>query len=311
MATYMDLERLNAFRAVADEQSFTRAAARLHKTQPAVSQAIKLLESGVGEPLFLRLPGGVRLTEAGRVLLEHAREAFHALEQARARLQSLRKLEHGLLRIGTSDTTACYVLPPVLRAFRDRYPGVELVLSNRPSPAILEHVATRAVDLGVVTLPVTRPGLKSRELTVREDVVICSRGGPFAGRKRVRLTELAAHPLLLLDKGARTRGFIDEQMARAGVAPRVAMELGSIEVIKRLVQLGFGVSIVPDVAVREEVKRGELCAASVFTRKSARRLGVVVPAEGGLSPAAREFLRALVAHFRPAATPLASPRRKV
>ncbi len=221
----MDFERLKAFQAVAKEKSFSKAAERIYKTQPAVSQAIRCLETELGVRLFLRLGRTVELTQAGAVLVEYARQAFQALEQARERVKALKGLEEGKLIIGTSDTTACYVLPPALRIFRRRYPGIEIIISNRPSPVTLQHVLSHEVDLGIVTLPVSHSGVEVMELLVREDVVICSPRHPLSARKRMRIKQLAGHPLLLLDRGSSTRNFIDECFAREGVAPDVAMEL--------------------------------------------------------------------------------------
>ena len=289
----MDFERLKAFRAVATEKSFSRAARKLFRTQPAVSQAIRSLEDELGERLFLRLGRTVEMTQAGEVLLEHAQQAFEALEQGRMRLDALRGLKEGKLTIGTSDTTACYILPDALRVFRSRYPGIEIVLSNRPSPATLEHVLAREGDIGIVTLPIHDARVAVEELLVREDVVICSPRHPLSGRKRVRIEELAGHPLLLLDKGSSTRSFIDERLSRAGVVPHVAMELASIEVIKKLVQLDFGISIVPRVAVGLEAERDELRAIRLFSAGEARKLGVIYPRKGYLALAAQEFLKVL------------------
>jgi DNA-binding transcriptional LysR family regulator len=236
----------------------------------------------------------VELTQPGQLLLQDIQHAFDALEHARMRIEAWRGLERGRLTVGASDTTACYILPPALRAFRRRYPRIEIIISNRPSPVTLQHVLAHEVDLGIVTLPVSHPSVVVTELLLREDVVICSPRNSLAARKRMRVEELGAHPLLLLDRGSNTRSFIDERLRKARVAPHVAMELGSIEVIKRLVQLDFGVSIVPQVAVTAEVERGALCAIPVFNKDEARRLGAIHLRKGFLSPAAQEFLRALV-----------------
>lgn len=285
-----DSDRLAAFRAVARSGGFSRAAALLHKTQPAISQSVRALEDDVGEKLFLRLGRGVRLTPAGEILLEHVEESFAVLARARARLEARRDLVEGELVIGTSDTNACYVLPPVLAAFRDRYPGVELRLSNRPSPATEAQVLAHEVDVGFVTLPAESAGLETERMVTREDVAIFAPDNPLATRKRIRMGDLLAQPLLLLDRGSRTRAFIDDRIARVGGPAHVAMELASIEVVKRLVALGFGVSVVPRIAVEAELERGTLCAASVLPRSEARSLGVVTKKNAELSPAGQAFL---------------------
>ncbi len=287
----LDSDRLRVLQAVARTGGFSRAAEQLHRTQPAVSQAIRALEEDVGEPLLLRLGRTVKLTAAGEVLVEQTERAFAELDVARERLQALRDLTTGELVIGTSDTNACYVLPPVLAAYRARYPGVELRISNRPSPATEAQVLDREVDVGFVTLPATDPRLVAEPLTVREDVAIFAPEHPLAGRSRVRFESLLAHPLVLLDSGSRTRSWIDESLAATSRDYQVAMELASIEVVKRLVALGFGVSVVPRIAVEEEVAAGTLVAARLLgSADRARRLGVVYPRNGALSRAASAFV---------------------
>lgn len=288
----LDSDRLRAFRAVAREGGFSRAAARLHRTQPAVSQAVRALEEDVGEPLLLRLGRRVELTAAGEILLEQCERAFAALDEARERLLALRGLETGELVIGTSDTNACYLLPPVLAAFRERHPGIELRIRNRPSPATEAQVVEGEVDLGFVTLPASDPRLAAEPLAVRDDVAIVAPDHPLAGRRRVRFERLLAEPLLLLDRGSRSRSWLDDRIAegaRDGRAVRVAMELASIEVIKRLVGLGFGVSVVPRVAVEAEREGGSLAVVDLSPRPPRRRIGFVTRRGAPSSRAAAAF----------------------
>jgi DNA-binding transcriptional LysR family regulator len=251
---------------------------------------VRALEEEVGERLFLRLGRETLLTQAGKLFLEHVEESFDALDRGMARIGGLGELREGHLTVCTSDTTACYVLPNVLQEFSRRYPGVEVRISNRPSPVAVGQVAARQADIGVVTLPVTHPSLTVEPLVLREDVAICPPKHPLAGRKRIALPRLLEHPLLLLDRGSNTRAFIDKQIAESGISPHIAMELGSIEVINRLVQLGFGVSIVPRVAVDGPVSRGILHTLRVFDKRDCRVLGIIHPASGIANPAGRVFV---------------------
>lgn len=291
-------ERLIAFRAVAAEKSFSRAAAKVFKTQPAVSQAVRLLEDELGEKLFLRLGRTVELTQAGRILLEHVDDALGSLGEARTRIQALKELREGELTIATSDTTACYLLPPVLSDFRRRYPRIEVTVLNRVSSVAAAKVAAHEADIGIVTLPVSAPKLTSEPLLPREDVGICAPDHALTRRKkRVMLRELVEHPLLLLDRGSSTRAFIDGLIERTGRTPKVAMELGSIEVVKKLVELDFGVSIVPRIAIQDEVHRGTLVALPLFRKADCRTIGIVYPGQGARSLAAQVFVKLLRAAF--------------
>lgn len=291
MADILDTERLAAFRAVADEQSFSRAAQRLFKTQPAISQAVRSLEEELGERLLHRLGRRSVPTPAGEALLEHVNQAFRELQRGRERVEAFQELRAGSLAIGTSDTTACYLLPPVLRAFRERYPGIELRISNQPSPRTAEQVARHEVDVGFVTLPIDHPRLHVEILVRREDVAICAPDHPLARRRRLRLADLLAYPLILLDRGSGTRSFIDEKLRACDRPPEIAMEVASIEVIKRWVELDLGVSIVPRIAVERELSDGSLHAMPVFPKREARQLGCVYPAGSPLPRAAQAFVQ--------------------
>jgi DNA-binding transcriptional LysR family regulator len=294
----LDFERLKAFRAVAVERNFSRGARRIFRTQPAVSQSVAQLERQVGQKLFERLGRTVELTPAGRVLFEHVQQAFRILEEAQGKLDALGGLKQGSLRIGASDTATCYVLPPVLRRFREKYPGVEIIIADHPSPAILQQVLAREVELGMVTLPLRHSGIVVREALEREDVVICSPRHPLAARRRLKMSDLAAYPLLLLDRGSNTRAFIDARFQAAGCVPKIAMELANIETIKQLVQLDLGISIVPRVAVEREVSGGGLCALRLFRADERRTLGFIHSKSATLSPAAQEFLRMALRELR-------------
>ena len=215
----------------------------------------------------------MRPTQAGNLLLEHAERAASELGHAERKLDALREIRGGRLVIGTSDTLAYYVLPPVLSAFRARHPDVELVLETRPSPATALALANGEVDVGVVTLPLPSAlrvrsaplerVLHVESLRAQPEVLIIPRAHALARRKRARFADLAREPLLLLGKGSAGRDFVDRELARAGVRPRVVMEMNSVELLKRMVELGFGLSIVPALAVQREVEAGVLAAIPI------------------------------------------------
>lgn len=300
IASPLDSDQLQTFLVVAGERGFSRAARRLSRTQSAVSQSVARLEQTLGERLFVRDGRVTHLTPAGRILEEHARRVLEEMDRARAHLAAQHELREGSLVVGTSDTLACYFLPPVFAAFRARYPGVELRLDNRPSPATARRVAERDVDVGVVTLPLPaglgaggRPlseRLELEDLAPQRDVVICPAGHPLAKRRRLRLATLAAEPLVLLDGGTASRAFLDAELTQARLAPRVVMEMSSVEVVKRLVELGFGLSVVPEMAVLREVAAGSLAALRLESAAPQRRIGLCTARSGPLAPAAAAFV---------------------
>jgi DNA-binding transcriptional LysR family regulator len=286
----LDSERLRTFLAVARARNFSRAARQLGKTQPSVSQAVAALERSLGQALFVRDGRTTHLTAAGKLLAQHTEMIFAEMDRAQAALAGLHELRRGELVVGTSDTLAYYLLPPVFAAFRARYPGVELRLDNRPSPATAGQVAARAVDVGVVTSPLAPDSrLRFEALLPHQDLAICAPGHPLARKRQVRLDELLAQPLLLLDRTTGARAALDAVFARARLQPRVAMEMSSVEVLKRLVELGFGVSIVPALAVGRELRARTLAPVRVAL-PTGRQIGLVTPAAGPMAPAAVAFV---------------------
>ncbi len=300
-------DRLRAFLAVAREGGFSRAARALGKTQSSISQAVQALELELEESLFVRDGREVTLTEAGAILRDHAERAFAEIVRAREALASLRKLTQGRLRVGTSDSLATYVLPDVFAAFRARYPGVELKLDNRPSLAIAERVASREVDLGVLSLPLpddaeiagkpVAENLHLEGLATQEDVLICPPNHPLAKQRAVTLARLADEPLVLLDRTTASRALLETQFRLQSVPMRVVMEMSSVEVLKRLVELGFGLSVVPAFAAKRECAQGTLRAVAI-QRWPKRQIGLATPTVGPLSHAARAFVEVLRAELR-------------
>jgi len=288
-------QRLRAFLAVARASGFSSAARSIGASQSSLSQAVAALEEELGQRLFVRTGRIVQLTEAGHILLEHAERALAELTRAAELLSGLENVTHGRLLVGTSDTLASYLLPPVFAAFRTRYPGVELGLDNRPSPAVAERVAARSVDLGVISLPLPvlhgqhAGALLYTSLCVQHDVLICPPGHPLARRRELACTDFVREPLVLLDRSTASRGLFEEHFQRLGVSPRVVMEMSSVEVIKRLVELGFGLSIVPAIAAEREVRQDTLRAIKLKAPWPRREVGLVTHARGSLSPAARAF----------------------
>jgi DNA-binding transcriptional LysR family regulator len=283
----MDGDRLEVFVAVAKELGFSAAARALGRSQPAVSQAVAALEKELGQRLFVREGRTIVLTHAGRVLLEHAERALDELRRARQRIVALSELRAGSLAIGTTDTLACYLLAPVLQEVRRRWPRLELSIDTRPSPVIAERVASRSLDVGVVTAPIAQEGLSATPLRPLHDVAIVPEDHALARRRHVRLEDLAEHPMILLDRTTGTRAFLEAELRRRDLAPKIAIETTSVEVIKRFVALGLGVSIVPALAVSD---RDHVITHHVEGLKRERRVVAVTAVGEPATPAAEAFV---------------------
>jgi DNA-binding transcriptional LysR family regulator len=288
----VSLTHLRTLQAVVSHGSFSRAAERLHLSQPAVSLHIRQLEERAGHRLLERMGKRAFATRAGEILLEHAGRALGELEAAHQALGRLRGVVAGRLRVGTGATASTYLLPPLLRRLHARHPALELVVVTGNSAEIAAAVAANQLDLGIVTLPVSSRQLSVSPLCVDRLVAIAPRAREWRRRRSITAAELAGHPLILYERGGTIRRIIDGWFHRSRVVPRVAMELGNGEAIKKLVEAGLGLSIAPAVSVKAEVRSGSLIAIPLEPPLS-RRLGVVSRRDKPESPTLTVLLSAL------------------
>ena len=288
----VNLAHLRTLRAVVSHGSFSRAADSLHLSQPAVSLHIRQLEERAGHRLLERVGKRAFATMAGQVLLEHAGRVLGELEAAQQALGRLRGVVAGRVRLGTGATASTYLLPPILRRLHARYPSLELVVVTGNSAEIAASVAANQLDFGIVTLPVPGRQLSVSPLCVDRLVAIAPPGREWRSRRAVAPAELARHPLILYERGGTIRRIIDDWFHRARAAPRVAMELGNAEAIKKLVEVGLGLSLASAMSVRDEVKSRALVAVPLDPPLS-RRLGLVRRRDKPDTAAVRVVLSAL------------------
>ena len=286
------LVHLRTLQTVVDHGSFSRAAEELRLSQPAVSLHVRQLEERAGLRLLERVGKRAFATRAGEILLEHAGRALLELEAARQALERLRGIVAGRLRLGTGATASIYLLPTLLKRLRARYPALELVVVTGNAAEIAGAVATNRLDVGIVTLPVTGRALAVSPLCVDPLLAIAPPTREWRGRRSITARELARHPLILYERGGTIRRVIDAWFRRNHASPRVAMELGNAEAIKKLVEAGLGLSLGSAMAVRSEVRAGALVAMRLEPALS-RRLGVVIRRDKPRSPALAVLLSAL------------------
>ena len=291
----MERHQLEAFEAVAQAQNFTRAADLLCVTQPAVTRQIAALEAELKTRLFDRLGRTVRLTASGEGLHRYAGSILRLHREAHDALGDIEAGSAGRLSVGASSTLATYVLPPLLRRFREAHAGVELSIHTGISAHIIEMVRQGSVDVGLVTTdesdaaPDTR--LAITPLADYDTCVVVPPGHALAKRGTVRAADLAGLPLLLMETGTNLRTYADRLLSEAGVAAPVAMELDNVEAIKRMIEAGLGVSLLPEVSVRAEVAAGRLYALPLWEgRKSVRRIALVQHPDKYLPIALRSFI---------------------
>ncbi|NUM53119.1 MAG: LysR family transcriptional regulator [Candidatus Hydrogenedentes bacterium] len=244
----MTLEQLRFFRAVIDGGSFRAAAERVHRTQPAITHQIKALERELGHVLIDRKTAAP--TPAGRLLYTRGSALISDADAMRAAMQDFDETQAGELRLGTSDTTALYTLPPIVRRFRRANPGTRLHIVNRPTEVIAQMVQLGDLDIGIVTLPVSSAQLMERVLFEQELVLVVPRRHRMATRTIVRARDLQSEPLLLLEDVTRTGKLLREFFRMSGFTPNIVLDTSSFEVIKRYVAEGIGISFLPRAAVR-------------------------------------------------------------
>src|SRR2546428_7216294 len=257
----MTLRQLEVFLAVAREKSFSRAAKRIHSSQPTLSEHIGELEGELGKKLFFRRGREVTMTEAGRVFERYADGAISSVEGARQALADLDGLAHGSLLIGASTTPGLYVMPAIVAAFRARYPGVELKLQIANSQVIEGRVEERELDLGIVGGHAVGPGEECLAAGMLDELVLVVPPGHAGAKRRAVVPEPPAdQPLLVPQAGSATRSVTERALQRAGVRFRVAMELDHTEAIKQGVMAGLGVAFFLIYAVRGEIATPRLFA---------------------------------------------------
>ncbi len=299
----MTLRQFEVFLAVARARSFRRATETLHLSQPALSQHVRELEGALGARLFDRLGRAVHLTEAGRILEDHAIRLFATLADAQHAIAELQGLERGTLAIGASTTPGIYVLPGVLGVYRQRHPAIDVALQLGNSTQIETLVRAGEIDIGVVGDAGTSPAEATLAARVEDELVLVV--GPthaWARRRDIAPAELAGQPLLMRESGSATRQVTERALAGAGVAYRPGMVLPHTEAIKRGVLAGLGVAFVSVYAIQGELAMGRLRPLRVRGLRIVRHFHLIHHARRRLSTAARAFVElfAAAAPSRPA-----------
>ena len=293
----MEIRQLRSFREVVREDSFTAAARNLHMTQPAVSLHVKALEQHLGARLLHRETRGVRVTEAGQVLLDASEIVLTTLEETERRVQELESPERGSVLLACGDTIALHLLPPVLAEFRRKHPLAEVQIANHGSAEILKMVMRREVDLGLVTRPLwLDPELQARTLHVEGLRLALPRKHPAASRRRVDLAALEGEPAVLLARPAETRLLIDRALAKLGVGFHVVVESGNLEVVKAYVRGGFGVSILPELAITAQDRRW-LAIRDLPAEFPQRKIALVRRRDRKAGMLVNSLLRIVAEHF--------------
>jgi DNA-binding transcriptional LysR family regulator len=274
MDNAIEIRQLRAFQTLARTGSFTQTAKELFLTQSAISHSIRALEESLECTLFDRVGKKVHINQAGEVLLEHAGAIFGAMRSAREAVMELSAWGKGRLRVGASTTTIQYVLPSVIREFRECFPDCELIIEPGDSPESLAALSENRIDLAL-TLPPEEGGPHAfQPLFEDELVLVYAPMHRWKQRGRVERDELAREPFITYNKRSATFRMIQAHLKRAGVELRNTMELGSVDAIRDLVKIGMGVSMLARWVVADDLANGVLCTSALGRRKLRRQWGI-------------------------------------
>jgi LysR family transcriptional regulator, transcriptional activator of the cysJI operon len=290
-----DLAALELFCRVVETGSFSRAAAACYLSQSAVSQRVRALERHYGRTLLERGRGRsvVEPTEAGHALYEGAREILERAEALGTRLRELDGEVTGTIRLATVYSVGLHSLPPHLSRFIARYPHVNVHLEYARTNRIVAMLRARQIDLGIVAYPEADREVEVVPFTQERMVCIAPPGHALAARTEIAWEALRGEPLVAFDRDIPTRRATDELLARHGVAVRIASEFDNIETIKRVVENGGGLALVPDVTVRREQRDGTLIARPLAGEAIYRPTGIILR-RGRLHPRAVDCFVALL-----------------
>src|SRR5436309_8238246 len=302
----MDFDQLESFLEVARHASFSRAAEKRFRTQPAISSQIRGIEEEVGAKLFDRSGGKVYLTAAGKAFLKYVEETLDARKAMLMSIAEMERIPRGEIIVGANEGTCLHILPYVFSDFKRQYPDVSVNIKRADYAKILESVIDNSVDFGVVSMPVTDNRLTAVLIHKDELVLIVTPKHPLAKLKCASAADIAQYPLVM-PKVGHTRDALDDLFHEQKLKPRYAMELDSSELLKRFVAADVGVGFISRSNVQEDVQAKVLAAIPLADALIRRDLALVFRKDKALSRAALAFIDTTVRIKNPEAIARAKP----
>ncbi len=285
----MDFDQLETFLAVARLASFSRAAEKRFRTQPAISSQIRLIEEEVGARLLDRSGGKVSVTSSGKIFLKYAEEVLEARKFMMTEVAETERVPRGEITIGANEGTCLHILPEVFASFKKKFPDVAVNIKRSDYAGILESVSDNVVDFGVVSLPVRDPRLTVMPIHNDELAIIAPIHHKLAKSKALTIAEVAAYPLVV-PKGGHTRDVLDHLFYERKLKPRYAMELDSSELLKRFVAADVGIGFIARSHVQEDIRARVLAVINIADATIRRDLALVFRKDKALSRAAQAFI---------------------
>ncbi|WP_223285086.1 LysR family transcriptional regulator [Paenibacillus sp. PL91] len=289
----MSMEWYRIFLHTAKLGNLTKAAQELHITQPSVSYAIKQLEAQLEVKLFDRLSKGVKLTPEGVEVLDYVEKSFTALQAGESRLQSLKNLSAGELRIGASGPIIKHLLLPLLDTFHAEHPAVRIRLSQGKTSDIRARLKSGQIDIGLVHLPTSDHELEVHHLTDIQSCFVVGQAYHHLAAEPLTALALSQIPLLLLSAGSSTRAFVEQWFSSQGVEADADMELSSMDMLIELAGRGYGAAFVTQSFVKQELDDGKLLQLQTIEPIPKRSVGYAIRRDASLSLVANRFLSLL------------------
>ena len=285
----MDIHQLEVLLAVAEERGFSRAAERLYRTQPAISQTIRRLEAEVGATLFDRSSRDGTLTDAGEALLKYAQQMLNLRRDAQEAVKELKGLRRGKITISANEYTVTYLLS-IIPDYRARYPHIKIEVKRGTARRIPAEVLAREVELGVISFRSTDTALKSVPVGTDEIALVVSPKHPLAGRKAVSVRELGVESFIAHNVKSPYRERVVQTFEKQRTPLNISMEMPTLEAIKRMVEQDMGVALMPKMAAQTEIELERLVALKVNEMRLERKLYLIHRKGAKLSHAAKAFL---------------------
>jgi LysR family transcriptional regulator, low CO2-responsive transcriptional regulator len=285
----MDFDQLETFLEVARHSSFSRAAEKRFRTQPAISSQIRALEDEIGAKLFDRSGGKVAMTGAGKLFQRYAEEALETRRTTITAIAEMERVPRGEIIVGANEATCLHILPEVFALFKKEYPDVGVSINRAERARILDFIIDNTVDFAVVSLPVKDNRLTVVPIHRDELVIVAPPNHPLARKKEASASDLVEFPLLL-PKIGRTRDAIENMFHERRLKPNVSMELDSSELMKRFVAAGVGVGLIARSNIADEVRARTLVAIPLTDTHIRRDLALVFRKDKALSRAALAFI---------------------
>jgi DNA-binding transcriptional LysR family regulator len=273
----MDLRQLEIVRAVAETGSFTGAGRKLHVSQSAVSRQILLLEEELAEQLFQRIGRRVRITPAGESIVQLSHRVFGDIKDTVTRISDSQQVLSGTIRLGGGMTVCLYVFPALLKEYRREHPNVEVRVITGATPRLVRKLRTGSIDLGLLTLPADEPDLDSVPVMREELLLVTHPSHSLARKRRITPRDLVGQRFVLFEAGSNSRRVVDEFFVREQIEPQVVTETENVEILKALVGIGMGITVIPYQAVAREVRSGQLFCARIVGVQLVRQTGWVFP----------------------------------